>query len=342
MSLSPIGLAEKRLIPDVLIRVGIRRLLRKRLGQEGVAPPADVEQQLAEALAKSPMTIHADAANDQHYEVPSEFYQLVLGPRLKYSCGYWDTPSTDLKASEEAMLELTCQRADLHDGQRILELGCGWGSLSLWMAEQYPSADITVLSNSTSQRQHIESVAKQRGFQRLRVITNDIADFDISEKFDRVVSVEMFEHVRNHQQLLSRIANWLHRDGRLFVHIFCHRDTPYLFETDGDENWMGRHFFTGGMMPSRNWLAQFNDAMHLEQTWEVNGQHYQRTSEAWLQQLDSKRHEALHLFRQHLDENEAAIQVQRWRIFFMACAELFGFQAGREWFVGHYRMARNN
>ena len=237
------------------------------------------------------------------------------------------------------MLRLTVERAELVDGMQILELGCGWGSLSLWMAQQLPEARITAVSNSHSQKAYIDQQAQRRQLNNLKVITSNIAEFQSNEQFDRVVSVEMFEHVRNHDLLLTRIAHWLKPTGSLFVHIFCHRDETYLFETEGRENWMGRHFFTGGMMPSANWLRQFDRHLYVEQEWQVNGQHYERTCEAWLRQLDSQQEPILRLFQQSMDRRAAVRQLNRWRMFFMACAELFAFDGGKDWLVHHYRFA---
>jgi cyclopropane-fatty-acyl-phospholipid synthase len=338
-----IAMAERRWIPDSLVRIGIRKLLRDRLRMgEACRDQASQEVTLANQLSTGPMIEHADQANEQHYEVPAAFYQKVLGRHLKYSCGYWPEQHMSLDGAEDAMLRLTVQRAAIQDGMRILELGCGWGSLSLWMAEHFPHARITAVSNSSSQRQFIEQTAARRGLDNLQVITANIADFSSSRRYDRVVSVEMFEHVRNHRQLLERISHWLTPQGKLFVHIFCHREQSYLFETQGSANWMGRHFFTGGMMPSANWLRRFDQQVHVERSWVVGGQHYQRTAEAWLSRLDLQQADVEQVFRQQLSPAAAKRQVARWRIFFMACAELFGYNDGSEWFVAHYLFAPQN
>lgn len=340
MSSWAIAMAERQWIPDAIVRVGIRRLLAQRLRQQDPRSDVDDDQRrLAEQLARGPMVVHADDANDQHYEVPAEFFRKVLGRHLKYSCGYWPESGMSLDDAESAMLRLTAQRAGIEDGMRVLELGCGWGSLSLWMAEHFPHARITAVSNSHSQRAFIERTAADRGLDNLQVITANVADFRPTRRFDRVVSVEMFEHVRNHAQLLERISQWLTPNGKLFVHIFCHRELTYLFETHGSDNWMGRHFFTGGMMPSANWLRRFDRQLHVEASWVVGGQHYQKTAEAWLSRLDIQREAIEQIFRQQLSPAEAKRQVARWRIFFMACAELFGFGEGSEWFVAHYLFA---
>ncbi len=334
-----LALAERGLVPDWIVRRGIRRLLRNRLRQEskrGGETSLSLSR-FAEALRSSPIAIEADSANDQHYEVPAEFYERVLGPRLKYSCGYWPSEDTALSESEDLMLDLTCRRAQLEDGMDVLELGCGWGSLSLWIAENYPNCRVTAVSNSHSQRQFIEDRCQTLGLRNVEVRTCNIAQLELEEKFDRVLSVEMFEHVRNYQSLLRKIRSWLALEGKLFVHIFCHRDLAYAFEDRGTSDWMSRHFFTGGIMPAENLLAQFQDDMQLEEQWRVPGLHYARTCEAWLQNLDCHHDQILETFEQSATVARPAIQLQRWRMFFMACAELFRYGGGEEWFVGHYR-----
>ena len=336
-----ISLAERGWAPDGVIRLGIRRLLRRRLAQEyGGADPALLEQQKAARMrdyAQGPIALAQDAANSQHYEVPSRFYQLALGPHLKYSSGYWGEGVRTLAEAEAAMLALTCERAELRDGQRVLELGCGWGSLSLWMAAHYPHSRFTCVSNSASQRAWIEQQAMTRQLHNLQVITADINDFTPSGKFERVVSVEMFEHMRNHRALMRRIHGWLEKDGKLFVHIFCHRALYYPFEARGPQDWMARYFFTGGVMPSFDLLDRSQDWYQLEQAWQVNGKHYARTLEAWLDNTDARRDQILPVLAATYGEQEAARWLQRWRMFFMACAELFGYGEGNEWFVAHYR-----
>ena len=339
-----VGLMEKGLVPDALIRRGIRRLLRKRLQDEDhgcIDVNRERQRTLFADLAQGPLAIETVAANQQHYELPPEFFVQVLGPRRKYSSCLYPIGVTGIAAAEEAMLKLTCQRAGLEDGMDILELGCGWGSLTLWMAEQYPEARITAVSNSAPQREFIQSVCREKGLNNVRVLTADMNMFAIDGQFDRVVSVEMFEHMRNYRVLLSRVAGWLKDDGRLFVHIFCHRELAYLFETGGEDDWMGRYFFTGGIMPSDHLLFYFNQDLVVEDHWRVNGEHYQQTSEDWLKLMDARRELILPIF-ENLYGEEADIWFQRWRVFFMACAELFGFNNGNEWFVGHYLLKKNS
>lgn len=333
-----IELAETGIVPDALIRLVIRRLLTKRLKDvaAGGCCDHDAIAHFADSLRSSPLAIETDAANDQHYEVPTEFFEKVLGPRLKYSSCSFATPLTTLAEAEDDMLQQTCERAEVENGMRVLELGCGWGSLTLWMAEQCPNCEITAVSNSTSQREFIENRAQSRKLTNIQVITADMREFRSDATFDRIVSVEMFEHMRNYELLFQRVSTWLRPTGKAFVHVFCHRDTPYLFETEGAANWMGQNFFTGGMMPSEDLFSQFHGHLEIEQQWRVSGLHYWRTCEAWLRNLDRNRSAILDRFRQDLPAFEAKMSLQCWRIFFMACAELFRYRGGDEWFVAHY------
>jgi cyclopropane-fatty-acyl-phospholipid synthase len=326
-------------VPDLLIRPGIRRLIAMRLRDEDSGSEDGNRQRinrLVEELKASPVAVHPKMANQQHYEVPAAFFEKVLGKRLKYSCCYWPEAVESLDASEEAMLKLSCDRAELQDGQKILELGCGWGSLTVWMAEHYPNSRIVAMSNSSSQKSFIEKQLQSRGLSNAKILTADINSFQIDEKFDRVVSIEMFEHVRNYQELLHRIAGWLVPDGKLFVHIFCHRQFAYPFETEGPANWMGRYFFTGGIMPSEHLFEHFQDDLSLVNQWRVDGTHYQRTSRAWLENMDRRKDTLLPVLESVYGVENRDLWWTRWRLFFMGCEELFGYRKGSEWVVGHY------
>jgi cyclopropane-fatty-acyl-phospholipid synthase len=338
-----LGWAEKGRIPDALLRTGIRRLCAQRLREErdgGMEAQAQRFQQRLAALRESPVALHTDAANRQHYELPAEFFKLCLGRRLKYSGCYYPTGAETLEQAEDAMLALYAKRAELADGQAILELGCGWGSLTLWMAERYPSARIIAVSNSRPQREHIEAECRRRAIFNVKVLTEDVNRLQLeASQFDRCVSVEMFEHMRNYEVLMGRIGAWLKPGGKLFVHIFAHRNLMYPFETEGEDNWMGRHFFTGGLMPAADTLLWFQQHLRIEQRWQMDGSHYQRTADHWLQRQDSNREAVMGVLQQAYGA-QAALWYQRWRMFWMACAEMFGYADGQEWLVAHYRFSR--
>lgn len=337
-----IRLAESGLLPDALVRLGIRRLLRERarsLAAGGIEAQLERESAFVDRLRNSPLVVEQAAANAQHYEVPADFFALCLGPQRKYS-SCWFAPGDSLAEAEDAALAATAQRARLADGQRILELGCGWGSLSLWMARAYPGARITAVSNSASQRQHITAEAARRGLGNLEVVTHDLATFDPGDRFDRVVSVECFEHLRNWSELFRRISSWLLPGGELFFHVFTHRDSSYLFQSDGEDDWMGRHFFTGGMMPADTLPLRLQDDLRLAQHWRWDGTHYARTAEAWLDNLDRNRTQAAAILAAARPGHDPRVLVQRWRMFFLACAELWAWRQGQEWLVSHYRMVR--
>jgi cyclopropane-fatty-acyl-phospholipid synthase len=343
MAAIAIDLCERGLVPDALMRFGMRRLMANRLREEsldGSEAQFARYRERVRALRESAVAIETARANEQHYEVPAAFFARVLGPHLKYSCCLFDEPGLTLGEAEQRMLAATCDRAQLAEGQDILELGCGWGSLTLWMAARYPGARILAVSNSASQREFITGLARERGLGNIRVITADANDFDTSERFDRVVSVEMFEHMRNYAMLLERISRWLKDDGRLFVHIFCHRSLMYPFTTERDDDWMGRYFFTGGLMPAENTLLNFQEHVTLEEQWRVSGVHYERTANAWLRNMDENAGAVLSVLRDAYGP-EAQRWFHRWRMFFMACAELFGFESGTQWWVAHYRFQKS-
>jgi cyclopropane-fatty-acyl-phospholipid synthase len=322
--------------PDRVTSAGISFLVdrtRRKLARPGRASEVD----FARLMARHPIAVRPDAANAQHYELKPEFFGLVLGPRRKYSCCLYHDPADTLAIAEQRALAETAANAGLADGQDILELGCGWGSLSLWMAEKYPAARITAVSNSRGQRAHIESQAAARGLGNLRVITADMNDFGIGNTFDRVVSVEMFEHMTNWQSLLYRVHGWLRPDGRLFLHVFSHHSAPYLFDVADKEDWVARHFFTGGIMPSHGLIRHAAEVFDVEADWRWSGEHYARTARDWLANFDRNETAVTAVLREVYGD-EARLWKRRWRLFFLATAGLFCHAGGAEWGVSHYRL----
>ena len=340
-----IELAEKGIMPDFLIRSGIRRMQKERLLWEKSRSVYEVEahhQNWVNEMKGSSIAYVPEKANEQHYEVPPDFFVNALGKHLKYSSGYWPEGVTTLDDSEFAMLKLSAERAEITNGDSILELGCGWGSLTLYMAENYPKSQITAVSNSKDQRLFIEKKCQERGFENVKVITADMNVFTIDEKFDRIVSVEMFEHMRNYEILLDKVSSWLQPSGKLFIHIFTHKTLVYPFTEDGEGDWMGRNFFSGGIMPSHQLLLYFQKKLNIEMSWRFNGSHYEKTSLAWLNKMDSNKNEIMSIFSETYGADNASVWFQRWRIFFMACEVLFGYNNGREWGVSHYRFVKSS
>jgi cyclopropane-fatty-acyl-phospholipid synthase len=333
---------ERGRIPDSLVRLGIRRMLKERVRQlAGSGPSERLEAQRAfiAAMRRAPIALAPEKANQQHYEVPAEFFDRVLGPRLKYSACLHPAGVSSLGEAEEAMLQLTCERAAIEDGMRVLDLGCGWGSLSLWIAERFPRCRVLAVSNSKAQAERIRRRCDALGTDRVTVVTADVNSFDPGELFDRVVSVEMFEHARNWELLLRRIGSWLVPDGRLFTHFFCHRESAYPYEAAGPRDWMATQFFTGGMMPSDSLILEFQDDLRVEERWRVGGLHYHRTCEAWLSNLDVQRRGVRSILVATYGAEQADRWLQRWRLFFLACSELFRYRGGDEWWVSHVRLA---
>jgi cyclopropane-fatty-acyl-phospholipid synthase len=327
-----IALAERGLAPTPLIRRGIRRLCADRLAEFRAGPTLTT---FIDEIAAAPVAPVPERANAQHYEVPSAFFQLVLGTHLKYSSAFWPSAVSTLDEAEEAMLALTCERAQLEDGQDVLELGCGWGSLSMYMARRFPRSRIVAVSNSATQRAFIEA----RCPANVTIVTADMNVFSPGRQFDRIVSVEMFEHMRNWRVLLDRVAGWLANDGQLFIHVFCHATNAYAFESAGASNWMGRHFFTGGIMPAFELLPRLDGPLTVKDKWFLDGRHYERTAAAWRRNLEDRRDAVVAVLRPHYG-HDAVRWYHRWRLFFLSCEELFGYAQGTEWGVAHYRLAK--
>jgi len=338
-----ISLVERGLVPDPIIRAGIRQRLRKTLSElpmHDCERAAEHKEAFIRMMDLSPVAAVPERANEQHYEVPADFFAMVLGPRRKYSSCWWPDGVSTLAEAEEAALAETARRAGIGGNMAVLELGCGWGSFSLWAAEHFPSSQFTGVSNSSSQRAYIEGEAKRRGIENLTVITADMNAFATEQRFDRVVSLEMFEHMRNWRTLFGRVHDWLKPGGRFFMHVFCHRDHPYPYEDTGPEDWMSHYFFAGGIMPSDDLPLHFQQQLNLVERWRWDGRHYEKTLNAWLARMDAARAEVWPILETTYGKDQVGIWWMRWRLFFMACAELFGLHQGQEWYVGHYLFER--
>ena len=332
-----INAVERVPLPDVATRAGVDFLVSRARRKLSRAKPG-VEEAFARSMPSRAIAENTAEANAQHYELPAEFFALVLGPHRKYSCCHYDTPFASLAEAEARALALTVEHAQIADGQRVLELGCGWGSLSLYIASRFPSAQIVSVSNSRGQRASIEAEAARRGLVNLRVITADMNTFGPEGTFDRIVSVEMFEHMSNWRDLLRRARDWLAPEGRMFVHVFTHRSEPYRFEREDKTDWIAQHFFTGGIMPSHGLIGRFPELFSVEEEWRWNGGHYERTARDWLANFDAHRNEIDPILAR-IYGADAALWTRRWRLFFLATAGLFGHAGGREWGVSHYRLA---
>ena len=330
---------ETGLVPDSVIRAGIRRLLdnkRREIRADDVEIAADTLNDFVAMMNAAPIALLPELANEQHYKVPAKFFTKVMGDHLKYSCCYWPDGVTTITEAEAAALAKTCERAGIEDGMQVLDIGCGWGSLSLWIARHYPNATVTSVSNSSSQRDFIMARAAERKLGNIQAIACDMNDFEAPGRYDRIVSIEMFEHMRNWGELFGRIDRWLLPDGKFFMHVFCHRSTPYEYIDKGPGDWMSRHFFSGGIMPSADLPLRFAEHLEIEGRWHWNGQHYAKTLNTWLKVCDSNKEAIMPVLAECYGEEQASLWWQRWRIFFMACAELFDYDGGSEWYVGHY------
>lgn len=344
-----IKLIENGKMPDFITRAGIRKLLSERLDSLRFSTEEAHQNyihQYVDSLKKFPLAVMTKEANEQHYEVPTKYYDFCLGRHKKYSSCFWDKNTTTLEEAEQLSLDISIDHAQIQDGMSILELGCGWGSLSLELARRFPNSKIVSVSNSKTQKTYIDNEAKIRGFTNLEIKTLDLSQkenyhFD-GENFDRVMSIEMMEHLRNYQDFFNLISKRMKPNAKFFIHIFTHKESPYLFETEGEDNWMGKYFFSGGQMPSINLFEYFNNDLVVQEKWYWNGEHYQRTLEEWLNRMDQNEEEVMKLFKETYGSEYAVTWFNRWRIFYMSCAELFGFNHGKEWGVTHYLLTHKD
>ena len=328
-----IYLAERGLIPDALLRIFIKQFSLARLSE---ANNEEAKQSVINSLKNGPIAENTIDANEQHYEVPADYFKAILGPRLKYSCCWFEDESSTLGEAEIMMMESYAERAKIEDGQTILDLGCGWGSLSLFLAERFPNSIIHSVSNSNDQIEHIRNIAKEKGFENLNPEVQDVNSLNLNRQFDRVVSIEMFEHMRNYEALLQKVKHLLKPDGLLFIHIFCHKETTYLYEESGEKDWMTRNFFRGGIMPSHDIFSHFNE-FDVKEIWKVNGTQYTRTLNEWLKIHDQSKKKIMNIFQDHYQN--PSIHFYRWRLFYIACSEFFSINKGEEWFVSHYLLS---
>ena len=336
------ALLSRGLIPDFLLRRGVRSQGKQRLLMMEKSNPVKEYNEFLKEASSGDIAIHTDDANNQHYEVDSEFFQYCLGKNLKYSSCYWNEDTSSLDEAEENMLDLYCKRAEVKDGIDILDIGCGWGSLSLFLANKYPRSNITGVSNSPSQKHFIDNEASKMNLKNLKIITSDINDFDSSKQFDRIISIEMFEHTKNSKKLLDSINGWLKPNGSFFMHVFAHKDNPYYFDRNQNNAWMAKYFFTGGMMPNHNLFRDLKSKLDYQKSWMLSGTHYEKTSNAWLDNMDLNRTKILESFKVNSNNRIAKRKFHFWRLFFIACAEIFGYANGSEWCVSHHLFKKSD
>ncbi len=331
-----LSLAESGFIPDVLIKIAARYISNKRLNEQSVD---DNKDKIITILSRGAVAEKTYDANEQHYEVPPEFFKYVLGTNLKYSCSLFNDVDS-LDDAEESMLKLYMDRADIKDGHEVLDLGCGWGSFSLYVAERYPNINITSVSNSSDQIAYIKNEAHKKDLLNIKAFRMDVNNLELNKQFDRIVSIEMFEHLRNYKLILNSLNHALKPDGKLFIHIFCHKKLTYLYEMKNNLDWMTKYFFQGGIMPSKDIFQYFEGELEIINQWDINGNHYSKTCKAWLNNHYKNKKKILDIFEKHYDEPK--IWFNRWRIFFLSCEAFFALNNGKEYFVGHYLFKKSN